>query len=139
MYGTMSILFLLGILVVAIGLIVLITLTRKTPKGLNQEKYREDWLRIENSLNDDTNAQHMAVLSADKMLDRALKDRGFKGQTMGERMTAASREFTQRDATWGAHKMRNQIAHDENVRINLQLTRRVLVSYKQSLKDLGAL
>ena len=139
MNGSMSVLFLLGILVVAVGLIVVILLTRRTPKGLDKAKYQEDWLRIENGLTDDTNSQHMSILNADKLLDRALKERAFSGQTMGERMTSASREFTKRDATWGAHKLRNQIAHEENVRINFALTRRVLQSYKQSLKDLGAL
>lgn len=139
MNGSMSMLFLLGILVIAVGLIVIINLTRRTPKGLNVEKYQADWLQLENSLTDDTSVQHIAIINADKLLDRALKERGFKGQTMGERMCAASRQFTKRDAVWGAHKLRNQIAHEENVRINLPLTRRVFNSYKQALKDLGAL
>jgi hypothetical protein len=139
MSGSMNVLFLLGILVVAVGLIVIISLTRRAPKGLNMAKYREDWLRLENSLSDDVNVQHMAIINADKLLDRALKERGFKGETLGERMSAASRQFTKREAVWGAHKLRNQIAHDENVKVNLPLTRRVFASYKQALKDLGAL
>lgn len=135
----MSLLFLVGILVVGVGLIVLITLTRRTPKGLNKEKYQEDWLKIEHLVSDDVTTQHMAIINADKLLDRALKERGFKGRTVGERMCSASREFTKRDAVWGSHKLRNKIAHEENVKTNVQLTRRVLASYKYALKDLGAL
>ncbi|HMR73299.1 MAG TPA: hypothetical protein PKD68_04805 [Candidatus Saccharibacteria bacterium] len=135
----MSVLFLVGILVVAVGLIVMIHLTRRTPKGLNKEKYQEDWLKIEHLVGDDIVSQHMAIINADKLLDRALKERGFKGRTVGERMCAASREFTKRDAVWGAHKLRNKIAHEEDVKTNQQLTRRVLVSYKYALKDIGAL
>lgn len=139
MSDSMSILFLLGVLVVAVGLIVIISLTRKAPKGLNREKYQEEWLLLENSLTSDISVQHMAIINADKLLDKALKERGFKGETMGERLGAASREFTKRDSVWGAHKLRNRIAHEDSVRINLALTRRVLASYKYALKDLGAL
>lgn len=139
MTGSMTLLFLLGILVVAVGLIIIISLTRRTPKGLDKEQYQEEWLKLENSLSDDTTTQHMAIINADKLLDRALKERGFKGETMGERMSAASRQFTKRDAVWGAHKLRNKVAHENDVRINLSLTRRVFASYKQALKDLGAL
>lgn len=134
-----GVLFLLGILVIGIGLIVIIGLTRRTPKGVNKEKYQADWLKIENSLSDERASQQMAIIDADKLLDRALKERGFKGQTMGERMCAASRDFTKRDAVWGAHKLRNKIAHDEDVTVTINLTRRVLASYKYALRDLGAL
>lgn len=135
----MNILFLLGVLVIGVVLIVIITLTRRTPKGLNKEKYQEDWLKIEHLVSDDVTSQHMAIINADKLLDRALKERGFKGRTVGERMCAASREFTKRDAVWGAHKLRNRIAHEEDAKTNQPLTRRVLASYKYALKDLGAL
>lgn len=137
--GNIAPFFLLGVLAVAILLFVVIALTRRAPKSLNQEKYQCDWLAIEQSLTSDSGTWQLAVLNADKLLDRALKERGFKGNTTGERMTAASRTFMKREAVWAAHKLRNRLAHEENVRLNPKVTKQALASFKYALKDLGAL
>lgn len=137
--GNSPAIFLVGVLIVAVLFFVVIAITRRCPKSLNQEKYQSDWLAIEQSVTKEPGSWQLAVMNADKLLDRALKERGFKGATMGERMTAASRTFTKRDAVWAAHKLRNRIAHEENVRLNLKVTKQALASIKYALKDLGAL
>jgi hypothetical protein len=138
--GNMAPLFLLGVLVIAVLLMVVITLTRRyAPKSLNQQKYQSDWLAIEQSLTNDPGSWQLAIMNADKLMDRALKERGFKGTTTGERMTTASRTFTKRDAVWAAHKLRNKLAHEDGVRLNPKLTKQALTSFKYALKDLGAL
>lgn len=137
--STALIFFLVGILIVGVLLIIVIALTRKTPKGIKVEEFQEAWLRIENSVTDDVSTQYMAILSADKLLDKALKILRYKGETMGERMTSASRVFSKREAVWAAHKMRNRIAHEDSVKISIGLTKRALTSFKKALKDLGAL
>lgn len=134
-----ALLFLLGVLVVAGLLFVVIILTRKSPKSLNQEKYQSDWLSIEQSVTNEPGSWQLAVMNADKLLDRALKERGFKGTTMGERMTSAGRVLTKRDTVWAAHKLRNRLAHEDNVRLNPKITKQALASIKYALKDLGAL
>ena len=138
MSNNMLLVFLIGIVAVGIMLIVVIALTRRSPKGLDREKYQTDWLAIENRLATDQASQQMAIIDADKLLDRALKERGFRGQTMGERMTSAGRIFSKREAMWAAHKLRNKIAHEE-VKLNIKLTRQALGFFKQALKDIGAL
>lgn len=136
----MAPLFLLGVLFIALLLFVIIALTRRyAPKNLNQQKYQSDWLAIEQSLTNDAGSWQLAIMNADKLMDRALKERGFKGATTGERMTAASRTFTKRDAVWAAHKLRNRVAHEEAIRLNPKLTKQALASFKYALKDLGAL
>ncbi len=134
-----TILFLLGILIVGVLLIVVIVITRKAPKGIDREQFQNDWLQIENAVTDDSGSQQLAILNADKLLDKALKQLRYQGNTMGERMTAASRVFTKREAVWAAHKLRNKIAHEDTVKLSQQLTRRALKSFKQALKDVGAL
>ncbi len=132
-------LFFAGIIVVGLILIAVIVLVRRAPKGINREKYQHDWLTIEQSVTDDTGTQQLAIMNADKLLDRALKDNNYKGQTMGERMVSACRVFTRRDAAWAAHKLRNRLAHEDNVKLSRRLTQQALASFKQALKDLGAL
>ncbi len=131
--------FLLGVLVVAVLLFAVITLTRRAPKTLNREKYQTDWLTIEQSVSSEPGSWQLAVLNADKLLDRALKERNYKGNTMGERMVAAGRVFTKRDYVWAAHKLRNRLAHEEGITLTLKVAKQALASFKHALKDLGAL
>ena len=132
--------FLVAALIIGVLLLVVIFVTRKPGKQLNQEHYQAQWLEIENKLKpDDVNAQQMAILSADKLLDKALKERGFAGQTMGDRMKNARDTWTNADHVWGAHKIRNRIAHEPDTQVNHDIARRALVAYKQALKDLGAI
>jgi hypothetical protein len=81
----------------------------------------------------------MTILNADKLLDLALKERGIKGETMGERMKNAKDTWKNANAVWGAHKLRNQIAHEADIRVGYDDTRRALAGFKQALKDVGAI
>ena len=75
----------------------------------------------------------------DKLVDKALRDSHYKGETMGERMKAAGKVWSNANHIWGAHKIRNHIAHEADVKINYDIARRALAAYKQALKDLGAI
>lgn len=131
--------FMVGILVVGILLIVVISLTKRGPLGLDVEKYRSRWLQIEASLKrDEPASHHLAVLNADKLLDQALRERGVKGETMGERMKTARDIWKDANSVWGAHKLRNQIAHEPDVLVSYDDARRALAGFKQALKDIGA-
>lgn len=130
--------FFAAILIVA-GL-VLVFIVARGGKQLNQEKYRTKWLTIERSLKKDQAASyHLSVLNADKLLDHAMKEAGYKGTTMGERLKSASNSLSNKNAVWSAHKLRNQIAHEPDVQVSYDTARRALASFKQALKDLGAI
>lgn len=137
---SMVVLLFASVIIIGLVLMVIMGLGKsRASRYLDKEKYQHDWMTIESSLTNTPQSQQFAILEADKLLDKALKERGFAGQTMGERMTAASRAFTRRDAVWSAHKLRNRIAHEHNVAINASLTKKALGSFKRALKDLGAL
>jgi len=132
--------FMIGVLVIGALLIIVITLTKRVPMGLDVEKYRSKWLQIEASLKrDESSSHHLAVLNADKLLDQALREKGVRGDTMGERMKTANTSWRNANAVWGAHKLRNQIAHESDVRVTYDDARRALAGFKQALKDLGAI
>ena len=132
--------FLIGVLIVAILVVIVMVLTKKGPAPLDVEKYRSRWLGLENQL-DRNNTTHlpMIVLEADKLLDQALRDRGVKGETMGERMKTAKDTWSNANAVWTAHKLRNQIAHESGVTVSYDDARRALGAFKQALKDIGAI
>jgi hypothetical protein len=132
--------FLIAILLIGAGILFLVTHGRKSGRNLDVDKYRSQWLKIERQLvRDQESSYHLVILNADKLLDQALRQRGVKGQTMGERMKSAKNMWSNANAVWTAHKIRNKIAHEADVRVKFEDTRRSLTAYKQGLKDLGAI
>lgn len=132
--------FLVGILVVGALLIAVGMLTKKSAMQLDVNKYRLKWMAIEKQLSkDDQSSCVLAVLNADKLLDQALRERGVKGQTMGERMKTVKDTWSNAGAVWGAHKLRNQIAHESDHHLTYEDARRAIAGFKQALKDVGAI
>lgn len=140
MTGTNIIFVCVSIALVGVLLIAILVLTKKGTSHLDVEKYRLKWLAIEKNLRaDDASSAQLAVLNADKLLDQALKERGVKGETMGERMKAVKDSWSHADDVWGAHKLRNRIAHESDIRVSYDDARRALKKFKQALKDIGAI
>lgn len=132
--------FAVGIVVIGVLLIAVMAISKRGPAHLDIEKYRRRWLTIEQQLmKEQPHSYHLAILNADKLLDHALKERGVKGQTMGERMKNLQGTWSNANAVWGAHKLRNQIAHEQDVSISYDDARRALASFKQALKDVRAI
>jgi hypothetical protein len=51
------------------------------------------------------------IVELDKVLDECLKERGYAIGTLGERMKIY-KGFTNDDAIWNAHKLRNALVHE---------------------------
>lgn len=107
-------------------------------KTLDTEWYAAQWRNIEAQFNDGHAGQSLAVMNADKLLDRAMQDKHFKGTSMGERLKGHAPAFTDINAIWKAHKLRNRIAHD-HVQVFESECKSAIYSLRQGLKDLGAL
>ncbi len=127
------------VIVLGVLLFALITLG-KGGRALDVEKYRVQWLKIEQSLErGNETSYHMAIVDADKLVDQALRELGYSGQTMGDRIKATRGKLSHRDELWTAHKLRNRIVHETNVHVNYNQARRALGGFKRTLKDLGAI
>jgi len=134
------ILFLAAILVFGAILFAVITLTKRGSSALDVQKYQTRWMAIEQQLKRDEPASYqMAILNADSLLDKALKEKGIPGETMGERMKQLQKTWSNANHVWAAHKVRNQIAHESETRVNYDHARRTLASFKRALKDVGAI
>lgn len=130
----------LAILICAGLLFFCIGLTKPHKIELNKEKFQGQWLKIENSIKkDEPSTWHLALINADKLLDMALRELKFSGQTMGERLKNAKNKLSSPNSIWHAHKLRNVVAHEADAQINYDQTRRAMNSFKQALKDLGAI
>lgn len=136
----MTTIFLL--VVIAFGIAVLIVLgyfgRKVVPSRLNQEHFRTRWAELLTKVKTH-DGMAIAVIDADKLLDEALKKRHFKGKTMGERLVSAQRSLSDNDAVWYAHKLRNRLVHESNVRLKKRDVQKALTGFRQGLRDLGAL
>ena len=130
-----------SIAVVGILVFVAIILTGKRRYTFNKLEYQTDFLAIENSLSrENAQSYNMSVVECDKLLDKALMEMGLSGRTMGERLKKCGREkFSQTNAVWNAHKLRNQIAHEPGFKLEYGQAKHALAVYKQALRDLGAI
>lgn len=76
---------------------------------------------------------------ADKLLDHVMKQLGYPGEVMSDRLKLAGPRFTNRDAVWRAHKLRNALAHEVNFDLVPSQAKEALRDFERGLKDLGAL
>lgn len=130
--------FLLGIIV--FGVIVLVVINRFAPKRtsrLDQQYFQRQWMELLARVKT-PEGMMLAIIDADKLLDEALKRRHLRGKTMGERLVSAQRLISDNDAVWYAHKLRNRLVHEPNVRLKKKEARNALEGFKQGLRDLGA-
>ena len=121
-----------------VALIAFIIFVRKVPKKLRLNIYDEKWKTLQ-ALCRDKNSWPQALKEADKLLDRALKRRKFKGKSMGERMVSAQRKFSNNDTVWFAHNLCKKVLTDPDARLREQDVKTALVGFRQALRDLGAL
>lgn len=132
--------FFAAILIFAAILFAVISLTKRGTQHLDVDKYRTRWMAIEQQLKREEQSSYpMSVLNADTLLDQALREKGIQGSTMGERMKQLQKTWSNANNVWGAHKLRNRIAHESDVPLDYENTRRTLMAFKQALKDVGAI
>lgn len=127
---------------IAIGALLavasLVVIAVRVPKRLKSEYFVARWKELQQHCKD-KQTWPQALQEADKLLDRALKKRKFKGKTMGERMVSAQRTFTDNDAAWFAHNVYKKVMADPNFKLRESDVKNALIGFRQALRDLGAL
>lgn len=77
-----------------------------------------------------------AIIEADKLLDYTLSKKGYSG-SLGDKLKKAAPLFTDLNGIWGAHKIRNRLAHEMGFEVSPDETQDVLSQFKRALRDLG--
>jgi hypothetical protein len=124
--------------VTMVVLVVVAGIFARRGRKLNAAYYEKKWNELQKLLKD-TATWPLAIIDADKLLDQALKDRRFKGKTMGERLVAAQREIKYNDEVWFGHKLRNKLVHESDIKLRERDVKDALLSIKAALKNLEAL
>lgn len=131
-----AVLGLIGAVIVVITLIVLVI--SRIPKKLKVEKFVAQWKELQRFCADKA-TWGVAITEADKLFDQALRKRHFKGKSMGERMVAAQRSLSDSDGIWFAHNLSKKLIADPTLKIKEADVKTALVSFRQALRDVGAL
>jgi len=65
------------------------------------------------ALSENPNDWKLAIIEADIILDQTLKNRGYAGTSLGERLRSITpSQLSSIDDAWEAHRVRNKIAHE---------------------------
>lgn len=135
-----TIFLLIAIILVGILVFIAIWLTGRRTHEFDKEAYQAYFLQIENTLDKNNKLSYNAcVIEADKLLDKAMMEMGIPGKTMGDRLKRSGDKFSQLNSVWYAHKFRNRIAHERGFSLEYNQSRHALNTYRQALKDLGAI
>src|SRR3989338_9540849 len=81
----------------------------------------------------------LAIIEADTILENLLKDLGFKGDTVGDRLKSATQEtFRELTPAWEVHTIRNRIAHEGLAfELSHHEAKRVIALYEQIFHAYG--
>ncbi len=80
------------------------------------------------------------MIESDSTLDEVLKKMGYLGDTIGERLEKINvAVHPSVEEVRNAHKIRNNIVHDPDFRLNLDEAKKAISIYEKALTDLGAL
>lgn len=117
-----------------LALYVLVKYGSKKLNSSHQQFINKQWINItEKSFNN----SHTAIIDADKLLGYVLEIRGYTG-SVGDQLKKGENLFSDIDKVWYAHKTRNRIAHEIDVKITESEAKKVLSIFKRALNDLGA-
>ncbi len=107
--------------------------------SMDKNQIADQWERIELSATQGEHGLKSAIADADKLLDHVMKQAGYAGETMADRLKKAEANFTDKEAVWQAHKLRNVLAHEVNYDLVMSQGQHAIVNFRRGLKDLGAL
>jgi hypothetical protein len=81
----------------------------------------------------------LAIIEADIILDDILKEQGYVGNSLGERLKSISpQQLASLNDAWEAHKVRNKIAHDgSDFIVTKRVAQETIVKYQRVFTELG--
>jgi hypothetical protein len=112
------------------------------PVSVSTKKYTIRWLGVtEHASSDKEGDWRLAIMEADSMLEEATIEKGWAGETLGERLKGVSEnQFRSKQLAWEAHLVRNNIAHQGTAyELTAGETRKTIDKFNKVLVDLEVL
>lgn len=109
-------------------------------RKLKPKAFQAEWSNIQTSCSS-RKTWPAAVIGADKLLDKALKLRGYKGKSTGEKLVAAQHEIKFNEEVWYSHKLSKKLS-EESIDVRKLKKKDIIMAlagFREALRDLGAL
>jgi len=129
-------LLILILVVLLLLYVVFILIVRKLAKEwslTDRRFFDENWQRIL-----DLHDYKHGILEADKLLDEMLRKRGYQG-SLGEKLKKSAKQFSDLNALWTAHKVRNKLAHELGYQLKEKEYRAAMSGFRKAFHDLNLL
>lgn len=112
-----------------------------SPPTEGKTVYDNKWQEIKEHLNSTNTAEwKFAIVEADKLVDEVLKQAGYEGETMGERLLMVKQgDVPNINGLWTAHKLRNQLVHQVDFELYHGTAIEAIRAFESVLRDLGAI
>ena len=107
------------------------------PSAFNVGLVQSKWAEITAMKNAGPSGLKTALYEADKLLDYCMVGKGFKGETMGERLKSGGHQFSNINAVWNAHKLRNELAHNVEHDLVPAQVEQAITSLGNAIRELG--
>lgn len=150
---SLSLISFIAALVVFTGLIVVLMKQKaeSTPKAyrptrkdsffgdvqFNEGLVQSKWAEIKAMENAGPSGLKNALIEADKLLDYCMIGKGFAGETMGDRLKNGGSQFSNLNAVWAAHKLRNQLVHEVEHDLVAEQVKYAIQSLGMAIRELG--
>jgi hypothetical protein len=102
----------IGIVIIAIGLMLLALTRRKKLSAAQSVRLWTLWSTAQGHTD-----LHRQILDADTVIAELLGALGYTG-SMGDKLKSAGKRLPNENALWRAHKLRNRIAHEPGLRVS---------------------
>ncbi len=111
------------------------------PPAVAEGPYDARWKEVKEHLGSFRDAEwKFAVIEADKLVESVLKEAGFSGEDMGEKLkNIGQNQLRSINDLWSAHKLRNLIAHDPDYQVQQRDAREAIGNFEKALRELGML
>lgn len=106
-------------------------------KTLAITAFQEHWQEIVNKFNSDQpETVKMAVIEADALVDDILKQLGYEGEHMADRLAKLDTNFfPSAEKIWEAHRIRNELTHAPGIELPVEQAKRLLETYQDFFKE----
>ncbi|MCR4328590.1 MAG: hypothetical protein NUV53_03685 [Patescibacteria group bacterium] len=119
-------------------------LSKKTNAGamaLRMVVFKERWEEVLKRMAIQTSdSMRLAILEADALVDSILKELGFEGDHMADRLAKITPEsLLCIDRLWRAHRLRNELVHTPDYTIETEKAQQTIEDYESFMKEIKIL
>lgn len=106
-------------------------------ENIKEPVKNERWEKIKKKMDSDNPSDwNLAIIDADKILDEMLVAMGYSGENLGERLKAVEpSDFLTLNEAWEAHKIRNQIAHEDDFVLTQREAKATIAKFEKVFQE----